>query len=362
MAATPVDNNLDLQGNKLINAKQESFSPGSITVTGATTLDATHHTVALNAASTTTSVAFTLPNPATCTGRVYVLEARQGIITLSVTGGSSVFDGPTAIAAIGNTQKITIQSNGTNWRAIVPLTTGGSNSGGSLIIDPPPIFSEFTFAPTTTTPGIAISTAGAGAGVTLIAPTATNRTGVIQLSTGTTATGRIHVGDITGLPIVLGGGAVTYAAAINIQALSAAAQQRYQLLIGLFDTFTAVNQVDGAYLLYDEGGVTTGSTASPNWQRVTAANSVRTITASTTAVATGWLNLRLEVNAAGTLVEYFVEGVSVGTIATNIPTGITRTMGFGIYLQKSVGTTASLVHADWLYMKPNFSTNPRGVW
>jgi hypothetical protein len=359
--AKPIDSNLDLQGNKLINAKQESFSPGSLIVTGATTLDATHYTVALNAATSTTAAVFTLPNPATCIGRVYPLESQKGIINLAVTGGSTVFDGPTAIASIGNTQKIIIQSNGTNWRSLTPLSSGAGGGAGSLITESGAIFSDFTFAPTTTTPGIAIATAGAGAGVTPIAPTATNRQGVIQLSTGTTATGRIHVGDITGLPIVLGNGAVTHNTAINIQALSAAAE-RYQLLIGLFDTFTAVNQVDGAYLLYDEGGVTTGSTASANWQRVTAANSVRTLTASTTAVAAGWLNIRVEVNAAGTLVEYFVEGVSVGTIATNIPNGITRTVGFGIYLQKSVGLTARTVHADWLYLKQNFSAAPRGVW
>lgn len=361
--AKPIDNNLDMQGFKLLNAKQESFNPGSLTVSGATTLDATHYTVTLNAATSATAAPFTLPNPTTCTGRIYALEAQKGIINLVVTGGSAVFDGQAAIASIGNTQRIIIQSNGANWRSLTPLSSGAGGGGGSLIIESAPIYSDFAFAPTTTTPGIAIATAGAGAGVTLIAPTATNRQGVIQLSTGTTATGRIHVGGISGLPIVLGNGAVTHNAAINIQALSTAAE-RYQLLIGLFDTFAAVNQVDGCYLLYDEGGVTTGSTASANWQKVTAANSVRTFSPSSPAapVATGWLNIRTEVNAAGTLVEYLVEGVSVGTIATNIPNGIARTVGFGIYLQKSVGTTARTVHADWLYMKQNFSTAPRGVW
>lgn len=324
-------------------------------VTGATTLTDTDSIVYLNAATPTEIAAFTLPNPTTCTDRIYRLVSIVGVIALTVTGGSLVLNGTTAIDKIHHGAQLALQSDGTNWRSITAYAAPPT-------IAPPPIFDDFTSAPTTTTPRIAISTAGAGAGVTLIAPTATNRHGVIRLSTGTTATGRIHVGDITGLPIVLGGGAVTHAAAINIQALSAAAQQ-YQLLIGLFDTFTAINQVDGAYLLYDEGGVTTGSTASPNWQRVTAANSVRTLTASATAVATGWLNIRTEANAAGTLVEYFVEGVSVGTIATNIPTGTTRTMGFGVYLQKSIGTgTAALVHCDWMYLKSNFGANPRGIW
>lgn len=326
------------------------------TVTAAATLTDLDETVHFNGATSSTVTPATLPNPTTCTGRKYTLNSIQGPIALTVTGGSKVFDGLIAVATIGHTQKLIIQSDGTNWRSLTPFYLPLPT------IEPPPIFSEFTSAPTTTTPGIAVSSAGAGgAGVTLIAPTANNRCGVIRLSTGTTATGRVHVGDITGLPIVLGNGAFTVAAEIDIQALSVAAQ-RYQLLIGLFDVFTTVNQVDGAYLLYDEGGVTTGSTASPNWQRVTAANSVRSITASSTAVATGWRNIRVEVNAAGTLVEYFVEGAPVGTSTTNIPNGITRTMGFGIYLQKSIGTTAALVNADWLYMKPNFSTAPRGVW
>jgi hypothetical protein len=71
---------------------------------------------------------------------------------------------------------------------------------------------------------------------------------------------------------------------------------------------------DGFYFTY------THSVNSGNWTINTADAGVRTSTNSGQAVATGWVNLGVVINAAGTSAEYFIDDVSVGTITTNFPT------------------------------------------
>jgi hypothetical protein len=150
---------------------------------------------------------------------------------------------------------------------------------------------------------------------------------------------------------------MSYETAVNIATLSDATQ-RYQLVIGLFDTATAANQVDAVSFVYDEGGVSTGSAASANWQIRTASNSTRSWTTTTTAVAAAtWYKLRVEVNAAGTSATFYINGANVGTIATNIPTGTARALGFGHLMIKSVGTTARTMDIDYMKAEQSFTTS-----
>ena len=101
------------------------------------------------------------------------------------------------------------------------------------------------------------------------------------------------------------------------------------MVVGFYDSTTA-NQVDAVSFVYDEGGVSTGSTASANWQVVTSSNSTRTWTTTTTAVGAGtWVKLGIIVNAAGTSVGFYINGTLVATHTANIPTGTTRALGFG---------------------------------
>ncbi len=150
---------------------------------------------------------------------------------------------------------------------------------------------------------------------------------------------------------------MSYETAVNIATLSDATR-RYQLVIGLFDTTTAANQVDAVSFVYDEGGVSTGSAASPNWQIRTASNSARSWTTTTTAVAAAtWYKLRVEVNAAGTSATFYINGANAGTIATNIPTGTTRALGFGHLMIKSAGTTARTMDIDYMKAEQTFTTS-----
>ena len=213
---------------------------------------------------------------------------------------------------------------------------------------------------TTTTTGrdlMAVSS-GTGSGVSSNS-SSSNEFGVIVCNTGTTLSGRSSVvtNNAVGVNnvVLFGGGEYTYEAKI-LPFNASDASNRYQTLIGFFDTPTAVNQVDGVYFLYDEGGVSTGSTASANWQIVTCNASTRTFTTTSTAVDnTNYTILKIIVNAAGTRADFYVNGTNVGNITTNIPKVAPNQTGFGIYEQKSIGVTARTLYCDYIYVRADIN-------
>ncbi len=75
-------------------------------------------------------------------------------------------------------------------------------------------------------------------------------------------------------------------------------------------------------------------------------------TGVTVAASTYYL-LEFEVNAAGTSVEYFIDGVSVGTVGANIPSGLGFEHFISEHIMKLAGTTnrASYVDAYYFYQE-----------
>lgn len=201
---------------------------------------------------------------------------------------------------------------------------------------------------------------GSGAGSASTSGTSgTNIVGLVRSQTGTDADGRTSCATYNSA-VAIGGGEWSYELRINgIAALSDASggAEIYQLLIGFYDVNTTQNQSDGIYFLYDRAGVSTSSTASANWQLVTSSNATRTFTTTTTAVATSATTLKIVVNASGTSVEFFVNGSSVGTHTTNIPTGTSRAVGFGWMLMKSTGTTNRALEIDYLSVQCDYTTS-----
>ena len=190
-----------------------------------------------------------------------------------------------------------------------------------------------------------------GGTATVVAPLANvyERPGQIKLDTGAVATNRAALATANFNQIALGGGEVTFECVLQISALSSGTN-RFQLLAGLIDNVAAANQTNGAYLLYDEGGVSTGSTAAAYWQTASVAGAARTFNTALTQVtvaATTWVNLKLIVNATRTNIAYYVNGTQVSAHTANIPANTTG-LGFGVYLQKSIGTTARFVTVDYV--------------
>ena len=170
-------------------------------------------------------------------------------------------------------------------------------------------------------------------------PNRTNQQGVAFFQTNIIATNYINYCSSSGAAqLWFGGGAWNYEALININTLSTALE-RYRMIFGFGSVISNSAETNGVFITYDEGGTANGTTASANWQCVTVDNSVRTLTTSTTAVtASAWNKLRIEINAAGTSVVFYVNGTAIATHTTNIPlasnsryvlmkTGVAKTIG-----------------------------------
>jgi len=179
--------------------------------------------------------------------------------------------------------------------------------------------------------------------------------GRLTISTGTNTNGGYVYRGTTGA-IEFGTNLYRFDTFVNVPT-NGSGTETFQVICGFADTFTAANQVDGIYFLYDSQGTSTGSAASGNWQIVTASNSVRTFTTTSVAIDNAnYQKLRIDVNAAGTEVKFYINNTLVGTHTTNIPTGASRTATSGIYLQKSAGTTARTMSIDYIYLKTKFTT------
>lgn len=188
--------------------------------------------------------------------------------------------------------------------------------------------------------------------------------GLLESTTGTTATGLAGIGIPLNIRMGSGTGADpdwAFNCRFNLIDLSTAAQE-YALLVGFMNDWTTVDQQDGAYWLYDRLGTSTGSAASANPQAVTANSGTRTfVTSVSNVVITGWQGVYVTVNAAGnvaTFSNYLNNGTGPSTIVsditTNIPVG--NALGFGWLLVKSAGTTTRTIQFDFIDVQAGFAT------
>jgi hypothetical protein len=196
---------------------------------------------------------------------------------------------------------------------------------------------------------------GAGAAIFPISATAL-RPGILRLEAGTTTSGLAILtigGQYFPIDFLFGAGIYTIETDIRIATLSTAAET-YTLRFGFGDSVSGA-PTDGAYFQYTDVG---GGTPTPNWYKCTASNASITATDTTiAAVAGAWTRLKIVVNADGTSVEYFINGVSVGVVTTNIPTGAGRTTGGHISIIKSAGTTSRAVDIDWVWLHIDLATS-----
>ncbi len=187
---------------------------------------------------------------------------------------------------------------------------------------------------------------------------AANHPGYATISTGAvSAAGSAGVNRSNNTGVIFGGGAATFATSIQLPVLSTAGE-RYILRVGTGDNAGGDN-TNGLYFEYDES-------TSANWRIVAALNTTRTkVTTSTpVAVADGvtWTALRIEVNAAGTSVSFFVDDVLIGilgdggTATVNIPTAAPRVSHVCASIVKSVGTTARVAAIDYFWLEKLFTT------
>ena len=172
-----------------------------------------------------------------------------------------------------------------------------------------------------------------------------NKIGICRLSTGgSSAAGysNIYLGINC---VVLGNGRITIEALVRFPTLSTSGE-RYAARIGLGDALTGDFSY-GVWLEYAEA-------TSANWLICSNNNSTATKTASSVAVSeNSWVKLKIVIAANGSSAEYFIDGTSIGTISSNLPTSITSPR---INITKSVGTSARFTEIDYYQLKYEFST------
>jgi len=122
-----------------------------------------------------------------------------------------------------------------------------------------------------------------------------------------------------------------------------------QIQFGFFDSSVGTPPTDGAWAQISKIGGIDGTV-----QGHTADNTATSTTASSTTVAAGtWYRLKVEVNAAGTLVTFTLFNAAgatlwTDTLATNIPTGAGRECGHGVVAITKGTAATSLIDLDYM--------------
>lgn len=229
---------------------------------------------------------------------------------------------------------------------VIVGSTSGSSSGGSLISSlstMAEVYEDWLGGNAVGSTGwAAATTSGAGANGAMLAAEAAHP-GIVRYSTGTTATGRAKNRKSADF-LMLGGGAVTFEYLVRLSALSTGTE-RYTVDIGLGDAVVAGEDTDAVKFRYND------SVAGGDWQGVCRSNGTETILdTGVIPVAGAWTRLRGVVNADATSVEFFINGTSVGTVATNIPAAAGRELSLKFGIEKSIGLTNVDLDVDYIYL------------
>ena len=193
---------------------------------------------------------------------------------------------------------------------------------------------------------------GAAAAVAMTASTA-GRAGTVLFTDTTAATGYCFIrGAASKGAWIAGSGAISWEWAVYAPSRVSDVTDNYELYVGLANgAATGAEPTDGVYFFYNY------ATSTGKWVGKTAIGSVRTSVVSTTTVAINtWYTLKATINALGTSVEFFINGVSIGTSTTNLPTAaLTPICG----MNTTAGTATSITMlADWCKVIQTF-TNSR---
>jgi uncharacterized protein (UPF0333 family) len=239
--------------------------------------------------------------------------------------------------------------NDTNWQTSWTLLDANLRATYSTINQTAAASFFDDFDGTTVGQGWTAVNSGTSAAESLIDVVAGENTmGVLQWSTGTTATGRAALIRNTG-STSLGQGKFDITVRAKVPTLSVVAQE-FSAQLGLHDA-TTKNAVDGVYFHYNRLGY-----GSDVIRCVTSSNSARTTNSSGVTMNTNWNKYKIIINPSGTQALFYINEVLVCTHTTNIPTGASRVTGPSIQIIKSAGTTARTLLVDYWQQDLNFTT------
>jgi hypothetical protein len=172
----------------------------------------------------------------------------------------------------------------------------------------------------------------------------TNHPGIISLTTGSTTAGRVFLLTNTPAGYHFGFGRTRTGTWLETSALLSTVLQRYTLRSGWF-SITLPNTI-----LYGVGFEYQDNQNGGRWQAITADGIGETSTDTGVLVAgTTWYKLEVEVNAAGTSVDYFIDDVLVATNVTDIPSGTGFSNFYNTHIMKIIGTAPRTLYVDAAY-------------
>jgi len=207
------------------------------------------------------------------------------------------------------------------------------------------VISDFTIGSTIAEGVQAVS---AGAGATVFSPSGIqdDHPGIWGLRTGTAADGRVFVIGRPGSYNIGVGGLTRVGTWVRTPATLSDAVQEYVLRSGFFDISTpnTINFGVGFEYQFDQNG--------GRWQGITDATAESSVDTGITVVVDTWYKLEFEINTDATSVEFFIDDVSVGTlaVAANIPQGTGFDNFYNTHIMKLAGTTARDFYIDAYYV------------
>jgi hypothetical protein len=273
--------------------------------------------------------------------------------TLTLAAGSGI-----SITGDSTTDTITIASTATPVTAVT-ATAPMVSSGGTtpdLSLDRINLFSistmvgpyvdDFIHGNATSVLDWVSNNGGSGASIsTYTGAFFAGHPGVIQLSCGTATNGWVALyGNTTSAHLLVGGGIIKFEAIVRVPVASDGTNT-FSPYVGLINAPSS-EPSNGIYFRITNG----------NWEGCTALFPGRSVTASSVAATTGaFQRLTFVTNAAGTSVEFFVGGVSIGTLSTNTPDS-TALLHYGLTVVKSAGTTARTMLVDAVGIAQSLTT------
>ncbi len=204
--------------------------------------------------------------------------------------------------------------------------------------------SDFTIGSTIAEGVTAVS---AGTGAAIFTPTAifTDHPGIWGMRTGTATDGRVFIIGRPASYHVGVGGITRVGTWVRTPATLSDAVQEYVLRSGLF-SISLPNTIDegiGFEYQFDQNG--------GRWQGITDATGETSLDTGITVVVDTFYYLELEVAADGLSVEFFIDSVSVGSlaVAADIPSGTGFDLFYNTHIMKLAGTTSRDFFIDAYY-------------
>ena len=178
-----------------------------------------------------------------------------------------------------------------------------------------------------------------------------NHPGTWSFVTGTTDADQIGITTLgystnygQGTGVVLGGGEHILTFVLLIPQLSNGTDN-FNLTFGFGDLYGSYEASypppNSVFFQYNY------STSTTYWLYGAGENGTLTTNTSSVAVNTNWNVFQIVVNAAATSVNYLINGTSIGTCTTNIPTTSSYPVGIGLMMQKTLGTNVVFSTLDY---------------